>query len=124
MTKIVTLTDIKEYEEEKIAQYVVESAKNIKEGKRKVICLTGTKSALEEILWRIKLRLGLNKIPYTEASEQIDFSIEPEKKLYLYYTSQLDEKYDRWVAENHPGIALIIEDERQFSGKCERIEVD
>jgi len=124
MTKIFTLTDIKEYQKEKISQYIVESIKIVKEGKRKIICLTGTKPALEEILWRIKMRLGLNKIPYSESNEGIDFSMEPEKKIYLYYTSELDKKYDNWITKNHPGVALIIEDGRQFSGECERIEAN
>ena len=119
MTKLITLDNIREYGEEKIAKYIIEHAKM---GKRKVICLRGEN--IEEQIWRIKVRAGLNNIPFSEMDEPTDFVAKPEKKIYIYYTSKLDKKYDKWISENHPGIALIIEDGREFSGVCEKIEIN
>ena len=119
MTKIITLDDIREYEKDKIADYIIKSAKA---GKRKVICLRGEN--IEEQIWRIKVRAGLNGVSFSEMDEPTDFDAEPEKKIYIYYTSKLDKKYDKWISENHPGVALVIEDLREFSGECKKIEIN
>ena len=119
LPKVATIPRIKEAYLSGIVKYILLETKRAKRGEiqRKIICIGGSPELIQNIYHRILSVAGKNKISISSLDSSPDFFDNNSKtKVYLYKTSQINSGDDRWIAENHPGLVIILEDSRQFTG--------
>ena len=119
LPKVTTIPRIKEAYLTGIVRYILLEAKRAKRGEiqRKIICIGGNPELIQNIYHRILSGAGKNKISISSLDSSPDFFGSGTKtKVYLYKTSQINPGDDKWIAENHPGLVIILEDSRPFTG--------
>jgi len=106
-----------------IIKEILEEMKKTKTGEitKKILCLNGEPSIINNVHQRLKSGAGRNKITFTTLdSAPYISSNDSQNRIFIYRTSELNPGDDEWVSRNHPGLVIIIEDTRSFTGQCDK----